>query len=310
VISVTSAKEAVECLLDLKASEGSLVFRGQSDAEWGLVPSAWREGGAVARRAAQLKDAPLLRTPALWGLFGTVDVNGAVASIVGNVHSESHQRVADLASWLLAERGFVEEFSRNCDLAGLSVPGVSKPHQFAPLQFDQSQNVPKFLVSEAFALAQHYGVPTRLLDFSDQPLKALYFAAVDLAARPVTGLLDAMELHERSFCVWALTAPQMDIASMFATHRLEEMRVLRSSIRYLLAQDGLFLLSNSTANRYFINNGRWPDLQELRPKGLRKVVIPWKEAGPTMTRLACLGIDGLRLQPSYETAARHTLGTS
>ncbi len=60
-------------------------------------------------------------------------------------------------------------------------------------------------VSETFewlALMQHHGVPTRLLDFSQSPFVALFFALCDLRAQPI---VDA--------ALWALNADQVRLKS-------------------------------------------------------------------------------------------------
>ncbi|WP_437332946.1 FRG domain-containing protein [Sorangium sp. So ce394] len=132
------------------------LFRGQSNADWGLVPSILRPGAvpqvhdaanATARRRFELNS--------LRRFLRMADEQGLP-------WPEDNQRVRDVEA-LYALDGYEE----------ISTHSWRFDDPWPPLE----------LLSH-FALAQHYGIPTQLLDWSRRPLVAAYFAAIEAAKNP------------------------------------------------------------------------------------------------------------------------------
>ena len=182
------------------------VFRGQADATHTLLPSAIRKGQALLLRGG-------------WKALADQISNGDQAG-------------AEFSS-LLA-------FFWAADEHGLTIPEDSQTlrtffdpsgNALAALREQKGAWLPDFLLSLA-ALAQHYGLPTRLLDWSYNPLVAAYFAA------------SSQESHADNLCVWALDLSALGLVqrSRKAQGFLRFVSAPRSSNVNLLAQDGLFTM--------------------------------------------------------------------
>lgn len=154
----------------------SWLFRGQMDASWGLTPSAMREG-AVWAYAADMPKRP-----------------------------KRADDSAELNSY--HEANLVRRFVGLADKHGIELPHDSPelrngdwltgPRGFPPTKFEA-----------CFALAQHYGVPTRLLDWSRSALVGAYFACNQTAEYALLGYEDHAprynlpENEPERFAVWA-----------------------------------------------------------------------------------------------------------
>ncbi|WP_136255121.1 FRG domain-containing protein [Onishia niordana] len=147
------------------------VFRGHSKESYKLIPNALRPENVEQ----------------LWKY-----VNG------GNVNTDQTEF---LSLQIDAEFQLLREFYKLADMQGLGVPVANTFRKNLAQTFDafgarhidqQSIWLPEDL-HEATALAQHYGIPTRLLDWTYDPYVALYFAfkgAVETSGKLVVWALN------------------------------------------------------------------------------------------------------------------------
>ena len=185
-----------------------------------------------------------------------------------------------------------------------------------------------------FAIAQHSGVPTRLLDFTHDPFVAAYFAA------DWTGLLDKLEISEQhkaqyfsdilkshinspedgllalkrysekvrtklaelpeEMAVWAIRADDLlETTLCVLEHPYTEILNLRS-------QKGIFLCETEN---YELHGETWHSFNSKLSKlaetgGIVKLTLPCTERRKLLDYLGKKRISALFLNPSYESVAK------
>ncbi|MCP5532224.1 MAG: FRG domain-containing protein [Akkermansiaceae bacterium] len=199
-----------------------------------------------------------------------------------------------------AERTMLKDFFLRADRISLQLPEDSQALRRLLENDDESATWPSEQLLSLMALAQHHGVPTRLLDWSRNPLKAAHFAA--------------QHGQEERLCVWAFSLLHHDL-SHFA-QRLGKMRLPYELVTApgatnsnLGAQEGVFTIahadldSSGSIDRRPFNEivRQWLlDMKaESTPETFQRVTLPRSLAPQLLRELEIEGVTRATLFPNF-----------
>jgi hypothetical protein len=201
--------------------DATWIFRGQSNGAdgsiWSLTPSAFRPGA--------------------WDAFAPS----------ANIHAVIGDHVDRRVEW---EQTTLRDFVALADHYGFTIPDedpIIRDPRLAETQAARDLNEAAFnpfpspAMVGTFALAQHYGVPTRLVDWCWRPYVAAYFACEAVARRHKAG--EKPPPNEAPFSIFALRsfAPAL-FEELDFDPRLVLITAATATNPNLRAQGGLFTL--------------------------------------------------------------------
>ncbi|RDV10357.1 FRG domain-containing protein [Pontibacter diazotrophicus] len=270
------------------------VFRGQGDAKWKLQPSAFRPQERGKKTLRDKYIALLQRQYRNSNTDWLKWVGLQAEAPQGVTAAEWQDRVGKTAIQALAHAKVVRDFVLLADSAGHR---VRHPKILWHLEDDQGSSLNKLFngttkMHPLFAIAQHHGVPTGLLDWTYNPLVAAYFAA----EKP----------QGKEIAVWALN---LDIVVKPDIY-LRRLTVPPQKIPFLDAQEGLFVWCPQ-AYLIHLREGCFPTLEsmvELSAQDLKLDMLP----GPFLYKLTLPtseAIDILRLLWREKVSPAHLMPT-
>lgn len=257
-------------------SDFSWVFRGHAQDGWRLIPHAWRsnEKGEINKLLPLIE-----RIRPLSGSSTDLAMEHAIRSS--------------------AEFEAIYQFALFANSLGFDV----KPIELSPLKAKLlhnygPENIRKNI--ECFSIAQHHGVPTRLLDWTDDPLCAAHFATEHYRNKEAI----------KSISIWALNTTA--VHDPVYSHLVRLHTPPRYTNPFLKAQKGAFTeLINGDA--IFRDAGSWPDFEQVLKDLdveltlLRKLVLPASEVKELRLLLDREGVTKAHLMPTYDNVAERVV---
>ncbi|WP_247258093.1 FRG domain-containing protein [Pseudomonas moorei] len=248
---------------DLAEGPARFVYRGHGDADWSLIPSILRKSS----------ESPIIPLDAF----------------------------DDASEMVFLELAILQTFLAHCDTVGITIFGDSREFrdevintQRADAYYKMPALWPNKLALNLMAMAQHHGVPTRLLDWSVNPAVAMYFAASGAVSRYSTW-------NENSkLAVWALNAEQLPLHPAVTLYNAPG-----SVSSHLAAQGGLFSVhphSGLRAGRFLVQGleNYFSDI----PSPLIKLTIPVYEAVRLLLLCSKAGVNAARVYPTPDGAGK------
>jgi hypothetical protein len=253
--------------INIKGGFSQKYFRGHANAEWKLIPAALRDG--------EFKNHYLISSP----------------------KNESDLIANEIAT--------LQDYAHFCDKVGIRIPNDSAIFRSTYLQITSAENAPYYTnpvlwpnpkMYELMSMAQHHGVPTRLLDWSRNPYVAAYFAS--------SGSLNHYEKANWSNERLAIWIASNDYPAK--NNSLRFIEVPGSVSKHMSAQRGCFSIHPIRAYNIHISNpmGLEDYLYSTEGYKFSKLTLPNHQAPRLMHLCSFVGFSAAELFPTADGAGR------
>jgi len=284
------------------ALQSQWIYRGHREAGWALLPSAWRQGKLDP--FIEIKNRYRADAERLHGQIAAANPEPPFRDNDNYHTGKWNPRWIDHALQVLAETNAIYQFAILADKIDHRVPDIDALSSTIndPLTFLEDiiykSKAPPLDPTRVHALAQHHGVATQLLDWTEDGRIAAFFAAEEVKPD-----------QESDIAVWCLRRDTLDDATTYI------FEPFRAGMGNLLYQKGLFTYQ-WYAHTYFFKHGRWPTIAETRqrsnmnklytfePETIQKLTLPAARCKELLDLLWKEDISRAHLMPSYDNVVK------